>query len=94
MGPLDAFWHLLNFFAPAAGVGLLSAALAKLVWRSALQGVGWRRLAVWGSAGAALALVGGLVFFGRDGRVLTYLLMVAATATALWWAGFGLRARA
>lgn len=94
MGPLDAFWHLLNFFAPAVGVGLLSAVLAKLVWRSALQGVGWRRLSVWACGGAAIALVGGLIFFGRDGRMLTYLLMVGATATALWWAGFGLRARA
>ncbi|MCM5680759.1 hypothetical protein M8A51_14635 [Schlegelella sp. S2-27] len=94
MGLLDAFWHLLNFFAPAVGVGLLSAALAKLTWRRALQGVGWRRLVGWGCVGAALALVGGLIFFGRDGRVLTYLFMVAATATALWWAGFGLRSRA
>ena len=23
LGPIDAFWHLLNFFAPAVGVGLI-----------------------------------------------------------------------
>ena len=39
MGPLDAFWHLLNFFAPAVGVGLIAAALAKLLWRRELAGV-------------------------------------------------------
>ena len=94
MGPLDALLHLLNFFAPAVGVGLLSAALAKLAWPRALHGVGWRRLAAWGCAAAALALIGGLIFFGRDGRMLTYLVMVLATATALWWAGFGWRTRA
>ena len=94
MGPLDALWHLLNFLAPAAGVGLLSAALAKLVWRRSLQGVGWRRLAAWACAGAAVALVGGLVLFGRDGRMYTYLAMVLFTALSLWWASFRLRARA
>src|SRR5690606_7964961 len=70
MGPLDALLHLLNFFAPAVGVGLLSAAVAKLVWPRALREVGWRRLALRGCAAAALALVAGLVFFGRDGRML------------------------
>ena len=94
MGPLDALLHLLNFFAPAVGVGLLSAALAKLVWPRALREVGWRRLALRGCAAAALALVAGLVFFGRDGRMLTYLAMGGATAVALWGAGFGWRSRA
>ncbi|TCP07998.1 hypothetical protein [Caldimonas thermodepolymerans] len=94
MGPLDAFWHLINFFAPAVGVGLLSASLAKLVWRRALAGVGWRRLAAWACAGATVALVGGAVVLGRDGRMATYLAMVLATALALGWAGFGPRRRA
>ena len=31
MGPLDATWHLLNFFAPALGTGLIAADLAKLL---------------------------------------------------------------
>ena len=30
MGPLDAVWHLLNFFAPAVGVGAVTAIAAKL----------------------------------------------------------------
>lgn len=45
MGPLDAIWHLLNFFLPAAGVAAITAALAKLVWRTALRPVRWWPLA-------------------------------------------------
>ena len=88
MGPLDGFWHLVNFFAPALFVGASAAAAAKLLWRRELAGVGWTRLAAWASGAGAAVLLGGLVGFGRDGRMATYGLMVAACALALWWAGF------
>ena len=88
MGPLDALWHLLNFFAPAVGVALATAALAKLIWRHDLAGVRLLRLWGWGGAAGALALVAGLLIDGRDGRMVTYGALVAATALALWWAGF------
>jgi hypothetical protein len=88
MGPLDALWHALNFFAPAAGVALLAAAAAKLLWRRELAAIAWQRLALWGGLAGAAALVGGLVAFGRDGKMTTYAGLVAATALALWWAGF------
>jgi hypothetical protein len=89
MDAFEAFWHLLNFHVPALGVAVLAAAAAKLVWRRELAGVRWRRLAGWAFAAAALALWAGLMFFGRDGRMATYLGMCAAAAMALWWAGFG-----
>lgn len=87
MGPLDAFWHLLNFFTPAASVGCLGAAAVKLLWRQELAGVAWRRLALWGTGAGALALVAGLALFGRDGRMATYGLLVVAVALAFWGAG-------
>lgn len=87
MGPLDAFWHLLNLFMPAAGVGCLGAAAVKLLWRRELAGVPWRRLALWGTGAGALALVAGLLIFGRDGRMATYGLLVLAVALAFWGAG-------
>ena len=87
MGPLDAFWHLLNFFTPAVGVGCLGAAAVKLLWRQELAGVAWRRLALWGTGAGALALVAGLALFGRDGRMATYGLLVVAVALAFWGAG-------
>jgi hypothetical protein len=89
MGPLDALWHLLNLLLPAAGLGMIAAGMSKLLWRKALASVPWRRLAGWASAAAGLALLGGLVLSGRDGRMATYAAMVRASATALWWAGFG-----
>ncbi|MFZ4649750.1 MAG: hypothetical protein ACOYLV_03485 [Rubrivivax sp.] len=89
MGSLDAFWHLLNFFVPALGVGALGALGAKLVWRAELRGARWTRLAGWASTAAAAALLVGLLLFGRDGRMATYALLVCAAAAALWWTGFG-----
>ena len=87
MGPPDALWHLINFFGPAVGVGLISAGLCKLVWWRALRTVAYRRLALWAVAAGALALVAGLALFGRDGRMATYGMLVAACALALWWRG-------
>lgn len=91
MGPVDAFWHVLNFFAPAFGLGLIAAGLAKLCWRRELAGVRWRRLAAWGVAASAAALVGGLLLWGRDGRMSTYAAMVVGCALALGWVGFARR---
>lgn len=87
MGPLDAFWHVLNLFMPAVGVGGLGAAAVKLLWRRELAGVAWRRLALWGTGAGAGALLAGLLLFGRDGRMATYGLLVLAVALAFWGAG-------
>ena len=88
MGPIDALWHALNFLAPALGVAVLAAALAKLLWRHELAAVRWHRLVLWGALAGVAALIGGLVAFGRDGRMATYGALVGAVALALWWAGF------
>ena len=88
MGPFDAFWHLLNFFGPAIGVGLLAPLLAKLLWRRELKGVSWRRLCTWTTGLGAAGLVAGLVLFGRDGKMAGYGVMLAACTASLWWIGF------
>ena len=87
MGPLDAIWHVFNFFLPALGLGAIASALAKLIWRKSLAGSPWWRLASWTSAACALALVGGLVGFGRDGKMATYGAMALAAALVRWWIG-------
>ena len=89
MSAFDALNHLFNFFLPALVVGPLSAAFAKGVWRSELRAVRWRRLAGWATAACALALLTGLVVFGRDGTMATYAAMTLAGACALLWAAFG-----
>jgi hypothetical protein len=92
MSPLDGLWHLLNFMAPAFGVALLSASLMKWLWRRDLAAVSWRRLVVWAGAAGLLALLAGLLVFGRDGKIATYGALITASALALWWAGFMRRA--
>jgi hypothetical protein len=94
MNPVDAFWHLMNLFAPAVGVGLISTLLAKLVWYRSLREVSWASLALWSCGAGSVALVAGLVIFDADGRMLTYAAMVVATALGLLWAGWGPRRRA
>jgi hypothetical protein len=89
LGPIDALWHVLNFLAPAVGVGLITSALAKLLWRRELKTARWLRLASWATATCAAVLLAGLVLFGRDGKMATYAAMVVGCALSLWWAGFG-----
>ena len=91
MDPIDAFWHIMNFFAPAVVVGVLAPMLAKLLWWRSLRGVSWARLSRWATGGSALMLIAGLVFFGRDGKMATYGAMVLGCALSLWWVGFSPR---
>lgn len=93
MGPLDAFWHLLNFVLPALGAGALAAGGAKLLWRSALRSVPWWRLWLWAASAGAVALIAGLLWFGRDAKMATYALLVGAQALTLWWVGLRPKAR-
>jgi hypothetical protein len=86
---LDVLWHLLNFFAPAVGLGVIAAGATKLLWRRELASIGWRRLAVPAGLAGMAVLLAGLVLLGRDGRMATYAAMVVACAATLWWRGFG-----
>jgi hypothetical protein len=91
MGVLDGLWHLLNFLAPAFGVGLVAAFLAKLLWWRDLKGVSPWRMAAWAVVASSLALIAGLLWTGHDGKMVTYGVMVLTCALALWWAGWGAR---
>jgi hypothetical protein len=93
LGPIDAFWHLTNFFGPALGLGLITPLFAKLLWRRALQSVAWARLAAWATLACAAVAVAGLVVFGHDGKMATYAAMVGVCALTLWWFGFGAKSR-
>ena len=91
MGPLDALNHLLNLFLVPVALGALAPALAKLLWRKELAGVGWLRMAVPASGACALVVIAGLVLFGRDGKMATYALLVLVVATVQWLLGRGWR---
>ena len=89
MSPVDAFWHLLGLFMPALATGVIAATAAKWLWRRELTSIPWRRLTGWSVAAGSLALLAGLVLLSRDGRMLSYVAMVVASALALWWVAFG-----
>lgn len=80
--------HLLNLVAPAALMALLLAALARLLPgffgpRPPAAKSWWVQAAINFAIGAAV-LVAGLVLFGRDGKLLTYVVLVLATAAGQW----------
>ena len=80
MGLLDLLNHLLNF------VGLLLALLAPLLYKKVPVAHGLRAQVAINFVAGLVALVGGLVFFGRDGKMLSYAAMVLACAASQWWA--------
>jgi hypothetical protein len=81
---LDLFWHIANFVLPAIGVGALTAALCKLLWRRALARTAWFTLAWQASAAGLAVLVAGLVITGHDGRMITYAALVLVCALVPW----------
>ena len=88
-----ALGHLMNFFAPAVGVGSIASACAKLIWRRKLKSSSLASLALLTFGAGALALVGGLLVFGRDGKMATYGALVLVSATLEWLLQKGWQAR-
>ena len=80
--------HLLNFAAPAAAVALLLVLLTRLglglfkTNRPLVQS-GWAQAAIVFLASMAI-LLAGLVVSGHDGKMLTYLALVAGAASCQW----------
>jgi hypothetical protein len=90
MGIADSFLHIVNFFLPALVMAALLA--PALVWggvkrhgRSDRWAQGFKAWLALSGIGAVV-LLGGLVAFGRDGRMATYgvLVLVLGTAVAAW----------
>jgi hypothetical protein len=85
MGPLDLINHLLNFAAPAVFMGFFMALTAPWVLRS---GSGKRTFAVHAvvnSLAGVSAMAAGLWFFGNDGKMFSYLVLVLASAASQFW---------
>ena len=84
MAPLDLFNHLLNFVAPAFGVGFACALVGRVAMRRGGSAPAWWiQGAINGVVGVAV-LVAGLVISGHDGRMATYAALVVACASSQW----------
>lgn len=84
MGPLALLNHAVNFVAPALWLALLLPLLARfLIKKSSSTHTLFAQIAI-NLIACALCLVIGLVLFGRDGKMLTYLAMVMVSASCQW----------
>jgi hypothetical protein len=85
MTVLALIGHLLNWIAPAAGVGVLLWGGLRL-WPSARSGrwAARRELLLLIGVGAAV-LLAGLIIWGRDAKMLTYAALVLAQGSLVWW---------
>jgi hypothetical protein len=85
MGPFDLLNHLLNLIAPALVVGILLAYVAPIFNRKlAVNRAGYAQAAINVVAGV-IALLLGLWFFGHDGKMASYGLMVVLIASTQWF---------
>jgi NADH:ubiquinone oxidoreductase subunit 4 (subunit M) len=78
--------HLLNFMAPALVVSLLLALLSPLLIRKSRPHHTWLKQAAINFVACTLALLAGLLVYGRDGKMATYALMVMVCASSQWFA--------
>lgn len=87
MGFFNALNHIFNFFLPAVVLALLVPTLARLVWRTELKGKGWAKQVSWTAVVNAGVLIGGLLFTGQDGAMVTYAGLMLTSAGVVWWTG-------
>jgi hypothetical protein len=84
---LELLDHALSFAAPAFAVALVLAVAGRfLLPAGAPRPAIWVLFAIDLVAGLA-ALAAGLWYFGHDGKMATYALLVVAAATAQWLGG-------
>ena len=76
MGSLDQLNHFLNFLAPALAVGLVLALFGPFVGAQRPEAPGILGQIAMNVVAGALALAGGLWFFGNDGKMASYGAMV------------------
>jgi len=92
MGFSDVLLHLLNFTAPAVFVAVLTAMSTPRLLHRNVGLPGFARLAGACFVANMLVLAAGLWFFGRDGRMATYAVMVLVCGTVAWAMARGWRA--
>jgi hypothetical protein len=84
MGPIDSFFHLLNFAVPALAVGGLTALAANIFMPKRPAAQHWWAQAAINSIVCLLVLLGGLWYFGHDGKMATYAVLALACGSSQW----------
>ena len=84
MGPVAALAHLLNFVAPALGLGLLVTLGAHLFMKKRPLALALSTQLAINIIASGSVLVLGLWLTGRDGKMATYAAMAVACASSQW----------
>lgn len=84
MGSIGLANHLFNFALPAIVLAVMMPLLLRWtsMGRSARAGLAWQILIL--TLVNLAALVAGLLWFGHDGKMATYLTMAVASACTAW----------
>ena len=91
MGAFDVLWHLIGLLLPAAFVALALAFSSRFFKQNRpIAGTFIARSAILFIVCTAV-LLAGLFITGRDGKMMTYLVMVLAGGTAQWLLSGGWR---
>jgi len=80
MGSSDLLLHLLNFIAPALGVGFMLALVSGVLFKQKSHGNSLMAQFVVNSVIGVLVLALGLLVLGRDGKMMTYVALVLVMA--------------
>ena len=84
MNLLDLLIHALNFVAAAAFLAALMPLVGRLTMPRQLSLPAVWRQTVINFAVCSITLLAGLAIFGRDGKLATYVALVAACASSQW----------
>mgnify|MGYP001598766077 CR=1 FL=1 len=85
MGPLALLNHAINFAAPALWLALLLPVLGRFLMKKSRSAHTLPALIAINFIVCTVTLLGGLVLFGQDGKMLTYFSLVAASASCQWF---------
>ncbi len=84
MGFFDLLNHVLNFLAPAAWLAVAMTLAPRLFKANRVASPSLRAMVAINLIVSLAALLLGLVYFGRDGKMATYSCMVLFCATSQW----------
>ncbi len=92
MGAIETLNQFLNFGGPALAVAAMVPLLARVILPSKTMAPAFAVQFAVNFAACMVVLLLGLWYWGRDGKMLTYLAMLLACATTQWLTGRGWKA--
>lgn len=85
MGLFAFINHASNFLAPALWMALLMPLGARFILKNRSSALSLRGVIALHFIVGCVVLAGGLVVFGQDGKLLTYLALMLAVASSQWF---------